>query len=386
MRTAVAGIGATDFSRKSGRSVLALAVQSSLDAIADAGLAPTDIDGIVRCEHEQVQVNDLAHTLGLTDLSYWGSTGIGGSAPCGMVGQAVAAVTAGLAKNVLVFRSLNGRSGSRFGQSRAGARVGGLGSYDEYFAPFGLMAPGQMFSLIARRHMAEFGTTEEQLGAIAMTCRARANANPAAQMHERPMSLDDYLSARVISTPLRLFDYCLETDGACAVVVTSLERAADGPARPAEIRATAQGSPHAVQGGTVFPALMRESLTTHPSADVAKRLYERAGVGPADIDVAQIYDCFTITILLQLEDYGFCAKGDGGPFAASGAIDLGGTLPINTAGGNLSEGYIHGLNHIVEGVRQIRGTSTSQVAGAEVCLVTSGIPPATSGLILTAAA
>jgi len=136
--------------------------------------------------------------------------------------------------------------------------------------------------------------------------------------------------------------------------------------------------------GLVFPALMRPTITTHPSAQVAKRLFERAGLGPDDVDVAQFYDCFTITVLLQLEDYGFCAKGDGGPFAASGALELDGDLPINTAGGNLSEGYIHGLNHVVEGVRQVRGSSTSQVEGAEVCLVTSGIPPATSALILTA--
>jgi acetyl-CoA acetyltransferase len=140
-----------------------------------------------------------------------------------------------------------------------------------------------------------------------------------------------------------------------------------------------------VQGGVVFPSLMRDTITTHPSAAVARRLYQRSGLGPSDIAVAQLYDCFTITVLLQLEDYGFCAKGEGGPFAASGAIGLSGSLPINTAGGNLSEGYIHGLNHVVEGVRQIRGTSTSQVPDAAVCLVTSGIPPATSGLILAAA-
>jgi acetyl-CoA acetyltransferase len=132
-----------------------------------------------------------------------------------------------------------------------------------------------------------------------------------------------------------------------------------------------------------MPALLRDSVTTQPSAHVASKLYQRAGMGPEDIDVAQFYDCFTITLLLQLEDYGFCKKGEGGPFAASGALGLGGTIPINTSGGHLSEGYIHGMNHIVEGVRQLRGTSTSQVSGAETCLVTSGIPVATSAMILT---
>jgi acetyl-CoA acetyltransferase len=385
-RCAIVGIGATDFTRKSGRTEVALATQAASAAIADAGLAPADIDGIVRCEQDNVRHNDLADVLGLPALNYWGSTGTGGSAPAGMIAQACAAIIAGLATRVLVFRSLNGRSGARYGQGRhADLPVGGNGSYDEYFLPYGLLAPGQMFALIARRHMLEFGTQPEQLGAIAMACRERANNNPAAQMYGRPMSLDDYLSSRPVTDPLRLFDYCLETDGACAVVVTSADRAPDAATTAVLIRAAAQGGDAGQQPGLVFPALMRDSLTTQPSARVAQTLYGRAGLGPADVDVAQFYDCFTITVLLQLEDYGFCAKGQGGAFAASGALGLDGTLPINTAGGNLSEGYIHGLNHIVEGVRQIRGTSTNQVSDAEVCLVTSGLPTATGALLLTAA-
>jgi acetyl-CoA acetyltransferase len=345
---------------------------------------------------DAVAHNDLAQALGLPELTYWGSSGPGGAAPGGMIGQAVGAILSGQATTVLAFRSLNGRSGARFGRSGAGGGagsggsgagrrprpVGGRGTYDEFFAPYGLVAPGHLFSLLARRHMIEFGTTEEQLGHIALACRARANANPAAQMADRPLSMEDYLSARMISSPLRLFDYCLETDGACAVVVTSAERAADGPQPPAVIRAVAQSAGPEPQFGFLFPTLLRDSLTTQTSKSVAETLYRRAGLGPEDVDVAQFYDCFTITVLLQLEDYGFCAKGEGGPFAASGAIDKGGSLPINTSGGHLSEGYIHGLNHIVEGVRQIRGTSTSQVTGAEVCLVTSGVPVTTSALVL----
>lgn len=383
-RAAIAGIGATEFSRKSGRSVPALATEACVAAIRDAGLSIDDIDGIVRCEHDVVRHNDLATSLNLRQLDYWGSTGVGGSAPCGMVAQAVAAVTAGLAQAVLVFRSLNGRSGRRFGQAVLPSVVGGDGSYDEYFAPYGMLAPGQMFAMIARRHMIEFGTTKEQLGAIALVCRRRANTNPAAQMHERTLTRDEYLAARTIAEPLSLYDYCQETDGACAVVVTASDRARSGPQPAALIHSVAQGGMDDLGGGLLFPALMRPTLTTHPSAQVARRLYERAGLRPDDIDVAQIYDCFTITVLLQLEDYGFCPKGDGGPYAASGTLELDGALPINTAGGNLSEGYLHGLNHIIEGVRQIRGSSTSQVKGAETCLVTSGIPPATSALILRA--
>lgn len=391
-RCSISGIGATGFSRDSGVSDLALAVEASRQAIADAGLRPIDIDGVVRCDMDLVHHNAIGDALGMDDLTYWSVGTIGGSAPPSMIGQAVGAIMSGQARNVLVYRSLNGRSGVRYGLSAADAdgrprpRVGGQGTLDEYFHPMGLLVPGQCYAMVAQRHMAEFGTTHEQLGAIATTCRDRANANPSAQMHGRPLTLDGYLDGRWLSQPLRLFDYCLETDGACAVIVTSTERAMDAPNPPALIRAVAQASGPDVQGGMLMPILMRPDYVTWPSARVADVLYRRAGLGPADIDVAQIYDCFTITVLIQLEDYGFCGKGEGGPFAASGAIGMDGILPINTGGGHLSEGYIHGMNHIVEGVRQIRGTSTSQVDGAETCLVTAGSPPASGALILRRAA
>ncbi len=382
-RCAISGIGWTDFSRSSGRSDLTLATQASLAAIADAGLTPQDIDGIIRCDMDLVRANDLVDSLGLTHLDYYGDAGPGGVAPCAQVAQAVAAVISGQATNVLVYRSLNGRSGRRYGLSSVtAAHVGGNGSYDEFFLPYGLLTPGQIFGLIAQRHMIDFGTNEKDLGAIAIACRNRANANPRAQMHERPLTMDDYLAARMIARPLRLFDFCLETDGAAALVVTSTERAKDGPNPPALIRAVAAGSLADPQPGIQFPVVLRDPITTLPAKPTADTLYRRAGLGPADIDVAQIYDCFTITVLLQLEDYGFCAKGEGGSFVSSGAIELGGTIPINTGGGHLSEGYIHGMNHIVEGVRQIRGTSTGQVEGAETCLVTNTPLPPGSALIL----
>jgi acetyl-CoA acetyltransferase len=382
-KCAIVGIGATDFSKKSGRSDLTLASQAALAAIADAGLTPADIDGIVRCGHDTVYQHDLADSLGIPNMTYWCDVGPGGVAPAAMVGQAVGAILSGQAKTVLVFRELNGRSGVRYGLARTPReRVGGAGSYDEFFNPYGLLTPGQVFALMARRHMIEYGTTPEQLGRIAIACRDRANANPAAQMHGRPMTMEDYQAARVIADPLRLFDFCLETDGSCAVVVTSTTRARDLPQPPALIRAVAQASIPNPQPGMMYPVLMRDCLTELPAKATAEVLYRRAGMGPGDIDVAQLYDCFTITVLLQLEDLGFCKKGEGGPYAASGAIDLGGELPINTGGGHLSEGYIHGMNHVVEGVRQIRGTSTSQVPGAETCLVsTSPLPPG-SALIL----
>ncbi|MGF7234351.1 MAG: thiolase C-terminal domain-containing protein [Frankia sp.] len=385
-RCAIVGIGATDFSRDSGRSDLTLATQAALAAIADAGLDPADVDGIVRCDMDTVLPVDLVHTLGLRDLTYWSEVGPGGVAPCAMVANAVGAILSGQATTVLVFRELNGRSGRRYGLASGNpTRVGGAGTYDEFFAPYGLLTPGQIFAMMAQRHMIEYGTRPDDLGHIALTCRRRANANPAAQMHGRTLTFDDYRSARMISRPLRLYDFCLETDGACAVVVTSAERGRDGRKPPVLIRAVAQGSLPNPQPGIQFPSLLRESITELPARSVASTLYRRAGLGPDDVDVAQIYDCFTITVLLQLEDWGFCKKGEGGPFVAGGGIDLGGRIPINTGGGHLSEGYIHGMNHILEGVRQIRGESTSQVAGAEVCLVTSTPLPPGSALILRAA-
>jgi len=382
-RCAIVGIGETDYSRDSGRSDLTLATQAALAAIADAGLTPTDIDGLVRCDMDTVRHGDLIESIGLPNVTYWSDVGPGGVAAAGMVGQAVGAILSGQATSVLVFRELNGRSGQRYGLSSASTQlVGGRGSYDELYMPYGLLTPGQVFALFAQRHMIEFGTTSEQLARIPLACRARANANPRAQMHGRPMTLDDYLGARMIAEPLRLFDFCLETDGSCAVVVTSTERARDLPHPPAVIRAVTQATTPSPQPGIMYPVLARPDITSLPATVAAEVLYRRAGLGPDDIDVAQFYDCFSITVLLQLEDWGFCAKGEGGAFVESGAIDLDGRLPINTGGGHLSEGYIHGLNHVVEGVRQIRGTSTSQVAGAETCLVTSTPLPPGSGMIL----
>jgi len=382
-RCAISGIGTTDFTRHSGRSVLTLATQASLAAIADAGLTPQDIDGIVRCDMDAVRSNDLVDALGMTRLDYYGDAGPGGVAPTAMVAQAVAAVVSGMATAVLCYRSLNGRSGRRFGLSPVtSASVGGAGTYDEYFLPYGLLTPGQIFALMAQRHMHQYGTNEKDLGAIAIACRNRANENPHAQMHDKPLTMDDYLAARMISRPLRLYDFCLETDGAAAVIVTSAERARNVPNPPALIRAVAAGTVANPQPGIQFPVVLREDMTTLPAKPTAETLYRRAGLGPDDIDVAQLYDCFSITVLLQLEDWGFCAKGEGGAFASSGAIEAGGSLPINTGGGHMSEGYIHGMNHIVEGVRQIRGTSTSQVPGAETCLVTNTPLPPGSALIL----
>jgi acetyl-CoA acetyltransferase len=382
-RCAIVGVGNTDYSFKSGRSTLTLAAQASSAAISDAGLNPVDIDGIVRCEMDEVLHADLAATLGMPNVSFWAAGSWAGAAPCGMVGLAVNAISSGQATNVLVFRSLNGRSGRRFGRDwSSGQSVGGAGSYLEFLAPYGLQSPGMAYSLFARKHMVDYGTTSEQLGQIAVACHARANQNPGAQRYGHLLTLADYLGSRMIADPLRRYDFCLETDGAAALIVSAAEQARDGAKPTVLIRAVTQGDEEIPRQGGLWGNLLTGPLTNSSGA-LANRLYRLAGLGPDDIDVAQFYDCFTITVLMQLEDYGFCARGEGGPFAASGALELDGSLPINTSGGNLADGYIHGLSHIVEGVRQLRGESTATVPGAETCLVTSGMPgPGSSALIL----
>jgi acetyl-CoA acetyltransferase len=388
-KCAVAGIGQTAFARDSGRSVLSLATEASLAALADAGLTVDDVDGIVRCESDTVTPYTLGAALGVNNLSYWGDTGPGGVAPCMMMGLAIGAVLSGQAKTVLAFRSLNGRSEARLGGAgqRLGAEtVGGFGTYDEYFLPYGLLTAGQTFALMTRRHMLEYGTTAEQLGAVAMACREHANLTPHAQMQSKSMSLDDYLSARMISTPLRLFDFCLESDGACAVVITSAERARDLRKPPVLISGVAGGAPPDRRAGMMFPVVTRQDMTDLGGRRAGETLWKRAGLGPSEIDIAQLYDCFTISVILQLEAYGFCPKGEGGPFAASGAIRRGGSLPINTGGGHLSEGYVHGMNHIVQAVRQLRGEADMQIEGAETCLVTGGPLPVGSSVVFRKAA
>jgi len=385
--TAIVGIGRTEYSKDSGRSELTLACEAAHAAIADAGLSMTDIDGVVRCDMDHVSPAAMAGALGLANLGFIGELGVGGNAPCGMLGLAASAVISAQATAVLVYRALNGRSESRFGAAIAPRlHAGGQGNYDEFFTPHGLLTAPQSFALLAQRHIIEYGTQPEHLAAVALTCRENANRTPHAQMFGRPLTLDEYLGSRMISTPLRLFDCCLETDGAIALIVTAADRGRDLRQPPVLIRAVAQGTTDGMCGGMMFPSITyRDPLRLSPG-NVAKNLWSRAGLGPGDIDVAQIYDCFTISVLLQLEDYGFCARGESGPYAASGAIRANGRLPVNTDGGNMSGGYIHGMNHVFEATRQLRGTADVQVPAAETCLVTGGPMGLSSAAVLRRAA
>lgn len=379
----IVGIGQTAYTRWNQPvegSDLQLACQAVLSAAGDAGLPARDIDGVTSFGGD---VNDppmIQASIGVDELRMsamvWPG---GGGGSCGSVDLAAMAVSSGQASYVVAMRGLAQGQIGRFGRYSPNWRHG------SFTHPFGLFAPPQLLAMVVRRHMHEYGTTQEQLGAFALACREHAQRNPAAVMHGRSLDMETYLSARIIADPLRLYDCCLETNGACAVLVTTWERARDLAGTPVPILASVHGSSGGWAAGPLGSYNMSlDRFTTVGAAHLARDLYGKAGVSPSDIDVAQIYDNFTGVAMIAMEDFGLCPRGESGPFAASGAIRWPhGALPVNTHGGNLSEAYIHGLNHVVEGVRQMRGQSTCQVDNARLCLVTGGPGPApTSGLIL----
>jgi len=344
-------------------STLTLGTRAIQAALDDAGLDAEALDGLATFRvGDSVLPSILAQALGIRDLRYYVDQFGGGSVSHSVIGQAALAVHAGVADYVVCYRALNARSEFR---------MGGTGRplvdavETQYQAPYGYFVPPQQFAMVARAHMEKYGTTEAQLGRVAVTQRANAVHNERAMMRA-PMTLEDYFAARWVVEPFRLFDCCLETDAAVAVLVTSAERARDLRKPPVLISGAAWGS-----GQTLYSNQQPDTTRT-AAADLAPRLFEMAGVGPNDVDVAQLYDCFTYSVLVQLEDYGFCAKGEGGPFLESGATALGGSIPVNTHGGFLSEGYVHGLNHVYECVSQLRGEAGArQVDGAKVGLSTA---------------
>jgi acetyl-CoA acetyltransferase len=374
---AIAGIGQTRFARDLGRPERTLALEAIRAALDDAGIEPAEVDGLVRFNLESTSEVEIARNLGVPNLRFFGEIGYGGGAACATVGHAAMAIATGRARVVVAWRARNRGSGGR-PWAGTGARVGGDAQWS---VPFGLVRPVDQIALLARRHMHEHGTTARQLGAVAVACRAHAARNPNAVMRA-PITLEDHAASRLIADPLRKLDCCLETDGALAVVVTSVERARDARHPPALVLAAAQGTgpEHVVMTAYHHPRMLET-----PSTFAARDLFAAADVSPGDVDVAQLYDAFTPLVLLSLEEYGLCPRGESGPFAASGALAWpDGALPCNTSGGGLSEAYVHGMNLVVEGVRQIRGTSTSQVSDARVCLVTSGAGVPTSALLLGA--
>ncbi len=375
---AIAGIGFTEFSSRSGCTVQELASTACRNAAQDAGIDVTDIDGIISFNfNDSVPAIAVATGLGIPEAGYAVDFQAGGNAANLIIQSAAAAIEAGLAKNVLCYRAMNGRSGFRLGGGREFIARG----VTQHTAPYGWISYPQAMAMWCRRHMINYGTTSEQMAEVALTCRENAMLNERAQMRE-PMSLDDHQNARMIVDPLRLYDICLESDGACAVLVTSAEAARDLQQGSVYILGAAYGGGNQ-QGEDLFDALRWDDHSQNYSKYIADDLWASAGVGPEDVDVAEIYDCFTYSVLMQLEGFGFCAEGEAGGFIQDGHIRRTGALPINTHGGLLSEAYIHGLNHVVEAVEQLRGTAgTRQIEGAEIALTTAGAMTCGSALVL----
>ena len=374
-RVAIAGIGQTEFSKNIGRSERHIALEAIRLALDDAGLAPANVDGLVRFDMETTSEVEIARNLGIPNLRFFGEVGYGGGGGCAAVGHAAMAIETGWARSVVCWRARNRGSG---GRPWAGTRPE-VGGDAQFYIPFGLVRPVDQIAMLARRHMHEYGTTSEQLGAVAVAFRKHAARNPHALMREA-LTLEGHQASRMVSDPLRKLDCCLETDGALAVVLTSLERARDLRERPAIVLAAAQGTgpEHVVMVNYHQPRFLET-----PSLWAARELWARAGVQPSDVDCAQFYDAFTPLVVFSLEEYGFCKPGEGGAFCEGGRLEWpAGELPSNTSGGGLSEAYVHGFNLILEGVRQVRGTSTSQVRDASLCLVTSGAGVPTSALLL----
>lgn len=379
---AIAGIGATEFSKESGRSELRLAVEAVGAALDDAGIAPAEVDGMVTFTMDTNPEIEIARNLGIGELSFFSRIHHGGGAACATVQQAVLAVATGVAEVVVCYRAFNERSGHRFGagvQDRPPV-PNAENAHFAWYAPHGLLTPAAWVAMAAARYLHESGATSADFGRVAVADRLHAASNPKAWFFGKPITLADHQASRWIVEPLHLLDCCQESDGGQALVVTSLARARDAAQRPAVIRASAQGSGVDQQSMTSY---YRPDMARLPEMGlVARQLWATSGLGPADIATAVLYDHFTPFVLTQLEEFGFCGRYEAKDFIADGAIELGGRLPVNTHGGQLGEAYIHGMNGIAEGVRQVRGTAVNQVPGVEHVLVTAGTGVPTSGLIL----
>lgn len=371
--TVIAGIGQTEFSKESGRSELQLAAEACLAALRDAGMTPADVDGMVTFTQDSNDELLLARCLGIPELRFWSRTPHGGSGAHTTVQHASLAVHGGSAKAVLVYRAFNERSGRRFGQPNAKVTPPGW----NWYLPFGLDVPAKTYALGFQRYMHRYGLTNEDFGRYSVVARKHAATNPNAWFYGRPITLEDHQSSRWIVEPiLRLLDCCQESDGGVAMVVTSADRARDLDTVPVKVGAVADGH---VRDGSIMFNYYHGDLAEYPEAQLmGRQLYEATGLTPDDIDAVMLYENFSPIVFLQLEALGFCGPGEAAAFIAEGNIELGGRLPVNTHGGLLGEAYIHGVNNILEGVRQIRGTAANQVAGAEHVMVAGG----TSGLIL----
>lgn len=384
--SAIVGIGATEFSKASGRSELQLACESVVAALDDAGIHPSEVNGMVSFSMESSAEIYVANSVGIKNQTFFSRVPHGGGAAAGTVAHAAAAIASGLADVVVCWRAFNERSGQRFGLGQANRPMDISADRAAYswMTPYGLSTPAQWVAMNAQRYMHEFGATSEDFGQIAVIDRKHAATNPHAWFYERPITLEDHQNSRWIAEPLHLLDCCQETDGGQALVVVSAERAKDLKHKPAYVTGAAQGIAEDQQMMTSY---YRPSISGLPEMGlVGNQLWAQSGRKPTDMDAAILYDHFTPFVLTQLEELGFCGRGEARHFIADGNLELDGALPLNTHGGQLGEAYLHGMNGIAEGVRLIRGTSVNQPGQVDDVVVTAGTGVPTSGLLLGAEA
>tara|TARA_R110000823_G_scaffold130015_6_gene257822 strand:- start:4191 stop:5366 length:1176 start_codon:yes stop_codon:yes gene_type:complete len=380
-KAVIVGVANTPFSKDSGVSELSLACQAVKAAIDDAGLKPSDIDGMATFTMDTNDEIEVARAVGCGELTFWGRSHYGGGAATGSLHQAVMAVSTGMAECVAVFRALNGRSGHRFSAGVSGQITTADAIHWGWYMPYGLLTPASWVAMFTQRWMHLTGVTKDALFEVAHSTREYAINNPNSFFYERPFDRAEYDAARMIADPLQLFDCCQESDGASCVIVTTPERARDLKQPGVAVRGVAQASAPDQEQMTSF---YRKEFAAIPEMETAaKNTYAMSGLTPDDIDAAVIYDAFSPIVLWQLEAWNFCGFGESGDFVLDGALRPNGRLPTNTHGGQLSEAYIHGVNGIVEAARLVRGQSINQPAKpVNHALVTSGVGIPTGGAIL----
>ncbi len=373
-KAAIVGIGATEFSRGAGRSELQLACESIVAALADAGLTAADVDGLVSYTIDLVEETELVRSVGFQEIGYSARVPYGGGGSMGVLYHAAVAVASGAADVVVAYRAIKARSGANpFGAARLRPNAGFSHSGStatQWCMPYGVLTPASWMAVNATRYMYEYGATSEDFGRAVVQFREYAASNPAAWGYNRPITLSDHQASRWIVEPcIHLLDCCQQTDGSVAVVITSRERASDLPNVPVVV-AAAGGSGLFEQ--EIASDHYRPDLSImEGSVALGRQLFDRFGFKRAEMDAAMIYDAFTPIFLMQLEALGFCGFGEAKEFVADGNMRIGGSLPCNTNGGLIGEGYIHGLNLALEATRQLRGTAVNQVPDARHVLVSS---------------
>jgi acetyl-CoA acetyltransferase len=364
-QAAIVGIGESRVGKVPDRSALQLQTDAAQAALTDAGLRMSDIDGLlttpVRVEHWNMPCGVVAHHLGIAP-SFLATLDLAGASGAAMIHNAALAIAAGQCTTVLCVAGQNLLSHGTRAKAVKSMAEGGS-AHPQFEVPYGPLVPS-LYALVAQRHMHEYGTTAEQMAQVAVTMRHHASLNPNAHKRD-PISIDDVLKSKMITSPLHILDCAIVSDGAAAAIVTTAERARDLKKRPVQLLGQGYGLRHSHIGNT--------ELTTTGAVDAGRDAFRTSGLKPSDMDFAQIYDCFTITVIVELEDLGFCKKGEGGHFIENGRIGIGGELPVTTHGGLLSGGHPGlggGFFHVIEAVRQLRGEAGArQVKDAQVALV-----------------